>query len=140
MNIYTDSGKWFVWKDLVRTEFDTRTQAEWFALTGESLSEAEAALAMGVYMAKIETAKAIINTVKTLVTVNDGAGDLVQEYWDPPCNGTFTDEDVAALGITAAQLTACITTLEQAALFMAGSATTPVAHRVTLNAVRRVAG
>jgi hypothetical protein len=47
---------------------------------------------------------------------------------------------VAALGITAAQLTACITTLEQAALFMAGSATTPVAHRVTLNAVRRVAG
>ena len=89
-------------------------------------------------MAKLETAKAIVAAVKTLTTVNDGAGDLVQEYWDPPCNGIFTDDDVAALGITAAQLTACITTLEQAALFMAGSATTPVVHRVTLNAVRRV--
>jgi len=120
--------------------FDTRPQAEWFARTGESLSAAEAALAMGVMMAKLETARAIVAAVKTLATVNDGAGDLVQEYWDLPCGGTFSDADVAALGITAANLAACITTLEQAALFMAGSATTPVVHRVTLNAVRRVAG
>ena len=119
-------------------EIVIEAQAEWFARTGESLSAAEAALAMGVMMAKLETARAIVAAVKTLTTVNDVAGDLVAEYWD--LGGGFTDEDVAPLGITAAQLTACITTLEQAALFMEGSATTPVVHRVTLNAVRRVAG
>jgi hypothetical protein len=116
-------------------EFDTRPQAEWFARTGETLSAAEAAIAQGVYMAKLDTARAIVGAVKSLAQVNDLAGDLVAEYWDV---GSFTDADVEALGITAAQLTACITTLEQAALFMSGGVNTPVVHRQTLNAVRRV--
>ena len=132
------TNTWLVYASEIPTEFDTRPQAEFFALRGETLSATEAALELGGYMQKLETARAIVAAVKTLATVNDSATDLVAEYWD--AGGGFTDEDVAALGITAAQLTACITTLEQAALFMAGSATTPVVHRTTLNAVRRVAG
>ena len=129
----------------VRATFDTRPQAEWFALTGETLSAAEAAIAMGVYMAKQETARAIVAAVKTLTTMMDDAGNLVQRYWDPPCGGTFTDDDLAALGITAEKLTTCITLLEQCALLFSGandgaghSTITPAVYRVTVNTVREV--
>jgi chloramphenicol 3-O-phosphotransferase len=93
-------------------------------------------------MAKLETARAIANAVKTLATVNDDGPDLVVEYFHV---GPFTDEDV--VGITAAQLSDCITLLQQCALLMTGandgaghSTITPAEYVATLNAVRRVAG
>ena len=96
-------------------------------------------------MAKLETAKAIVAAVKTLTTMMDDAGNLVQRYWDPPCGGTFTDEDVAALGMKAADVTACITLLEQCALLFSGandgaghSTIAPAVYRVTVNTVREV--
>ena len=116
--------------------FDTRAQAEWFARTGDTLSAAEAALSQRRYMARIETAKAIIKAVQSLAPINDDAAHLIAEYWDT--GNSFTDADLAEIGTTAAHLAACITTLEQAAVFMNGGENTPVAHRATLNAVRRV--
>jgi len=86
-------------------------------------------------MAKIDTAKAIISAVKSMATATDQATDLVSEYWDV---GTFVDEDVAALGITAAQLTSCITLLEQVDKLMTNQETSSSMYRTTLNQVRRV--
>ena len=109
-------GRWIIFDGMNKIYFDTQLEAE-------------------KAMAKLDTAKAIVSAVKTLTTVNDLSGDLVSEYFDA---GTFVDADVAALGITAAQLASCITLLEQAGKFMNSEATTPIMHRVTLNAVRRV--
>ena len=89
------------------------------------------------FMAKLETAKAIIRTVQSLATATDSAADLEKEYFDVAGAG-WTDEDVAALGITAAQLAACITTLQQFAKLMTAQATTPLDNTATLNQVRRV--
>lgn len=86
-------------------------------------------------MAKIDTAKAIVNAVKALSTPTDLATDLVAEYFDA---GTFVDADVAALGITADTLAACITLLQQVDALMTGQATSPSMYRATLNKVRRV--
>ena len=122
--------------------FETHPQAEWFARTGESLGAAEAAFAQEEYMARLDTAKAIVSAVKTLSTVNDLGPDLVKEYFDA---GAFVDADVVALGITAAQLGACITLLQQATFLMSGandgaghSTIAPADYTSTLNAVRRV--
>lgn len=87
------------------------------------------------FMAKHDTAKAIIKAVQSLATATDSAADLEAEYFDI---GNWTDEDVAALGITAAQLAACLTLLQQVGALMTGSATTPAVYRTTLNTVRRV--
>lgn len=84
---------------------------------------------------KLETAKAIVAAVQSLSTATDSAADLEAEFFDV---GTFTDEDVAPLGITAAQLASCITLLQQVNKLMSGQATTPAIYRTTLNAVRRV--
>jgi len=148
MNIYEDGGKWCVWKDMVLTQFDTRPQAEWFALRGETLSATEAALAMGVMMAKLETARAIVAAVKTLTTAADSQANLVAEYWDVSAAfGAFTDGDVESLGIALAQLQAGITLLEQFGLLVTGandgagrSTITPSDYLATINTLRRVAG
>lgn len=89
------------------------------------------------FMTKIDTAKAIVRAVQSLALVMDTAEDLVAEYWAVVGTG-WVDDNVAPMGITAAQLTACITLLEQVNLLMSGEATTPVEHRVSLNQVRRV--
>ncbi len=89
------------------------------------------------FMAKIYTAKAIVAAVKALAPTADDASDLEAEYFDAAGAG-WVDDDVAPLGITAAQLAACLTLLQQFALLMTNQATTPSMHRTTLNAVRRV--
>lgn len=67
---------------------------------------------------KIETAKAIVKTVQSLATATDSAADLEAEYFDV---GNWVDADVAALGITAAQLASCLTLLQQINLLMTGT-------------------
>ncbi len=88
-------------------------------------------------MAKQDTAKAIIKAVQSLATATDSAADLEAEYFDAAGAG-WVDADVAALGITAAQLAGCITLMQQINLLMTGSAITPAMYRSTLNVVRRV--
>lgn len=128
-------GKWLVYNSAIPTEFDTKVQAEWFEISGQSLSAIDAALALGGHMAKIDTAKAIVSAVKTLTTATDLALDLEAEYFDV---GTFIDEDVAALGITASDLASCITLLQQITALMTGQVTSPSMYRSTINKVRRI--
>ena len=86
--------------------------------------------------AKSELAKAIVAQVKSLTAPMDLASDVVQEYFDSGI--TFQDDDLAELGLTAWQLTACITLLQNLAGFFAGEAVTTAQYRVTVNAVRRL--
>ena len=89
------------------------------------------------FMAKQDTAKAIVKTVQSLATATDTAGDLEKEYFDVAGSG-WVDADVAALGITAAQLASCLTLLQQFAKLMTAQATTPIDNTASLNQVRRV--
>ena len=84
---------------------------------------------------KIELARAIVAQAQQLAPVMDGAPDVVQEYFDSGI--TFADDDVAALGLTAAQVVACITMLENANKFFSGGNPTNAQYRVNINAVRR---
>jgi hypothetical protein len=116
MDIWQSAGYWYVNDGGREYQFD---------------SEQEARQAM----AKIETAKAIIGAVRSLTTAADDGPDVVAEYFDV---GNWTDADVAPLGITAAQLAAGLTLLQQVNLLMTGEATTPAVYRTTLNQLRRV--
>ncbi len=112
----------------------------------DTLVEAQAAASTGVFdltkqeaqhiMAKLDTARAIVAAVKTLAPITDTAEALEAEYFDA---GTFTDVDVVALGITATDLAACLTLVQQVNLLMTGEATTPAIYRASVNKVRRVA-
>jgi hypothetical protein len=137
MNVITANIGFVVTEDDERLGvFETRPQAEWFVRTGETLSAAEAAFAQEAYMSKIDLAKAIIFQAQLLARPMDEAGDVLQEYFDSGV--TFTDEDVAALGVTAAQIVACLTLLENVVKFFGGNTPANAAYRVTVNAVRRV--
>ena len=100
-----------------------------------------------IAMAKLETARAIVAAVKSLTTAADSHSNLVAEYWDVSAAfGAFTVDDVAALGITLAQLQSGITLLEQFGLLVAGtndgaghSTITPSDYLATINTLRRVA-
>ncbi len=84
---------------------------------------------------KLKTAQAIVAAVQSLAPASDGAADLVQEFFYV---GAFVDADVEALGVTASDLAACITLLQQFALLMTGQATAAASYTTTLNKVRRV--
>ena len=117
MSIYQSAGDdWIFFDGATKHRFDTEQEAQ-------------------LFMAKLDTAKAIVRTVQSLAQATDSAGDLEAEYFDV---GNWTDEDVSAIGITAAQLSACLTLLQQIDLLMTGQATTPSMYRTTLNQVRRV--
>lgn len=118
MSIYQDAlGAWILFDGTTKHTFSTEAEAR-------------------IFMAKIDTAKAVINAVKALASTADDAENLKAEFFDA---GTFTDADVAPLGITAAQLASCITLLEQFDKLMTNQETDAAMYRVTLNAVRRVA-
>ena len=87
-------------------------------------------------MSKLELAKAILYQTQLHVRAMDENPDVLQEYFDSGV--TFTDSDVADLGITAADVTACLTFLENAGKFYGGTTPTNAAYRVTINSVRRV--
>ena len=86
---------------------------------------------------KLELAKALIAQAQALAPVMDAAPDVVQEYFDASI--TFTDADVEALGVTAAQVVALITLLENVNKFFSGGSPTNAQYRVNINAVRRAA-
>lgn len=88
-----------------------------------------------IAMAKLNTAKAIVSAVQALAATADDAADLEAEYFDV---GTWVDDDVAPLGITADNLASCLTLLQQFDKLMTNQATTPAVYRSTLNKVRRV--
>ena len=69
-----------------------------------------------------------------LAPAADMAAGVMAEYFDA---GTFEDFDLAALGITAADLAGCITLLEQVNKLMTNQATAAAMYRTTLNKVRR---
>ena len=87
-------------------------------------------------MDKLELAKAIIEQVQLHARPMDEGSDVLQEYFDSGV--TFADEDVAALGVTAAQVAACLTLLENAGKFYNGNTPVDAKYRITVNAVRRV--
>jgi len=119
MRIYQAAdGWWILWTGEEKIYFDTEMEAK-------------------QTMEKLELAKAIIYQTQLHARIMDENPDVLQEYFD--AGVTFTDEDVAPLGVTAAQVTACLTLLENAGKFYAGNTPANAAYRVTVNAVRRVA-
>ena len=83
-------------------------------------------------MAKLDTATATVAQVQALAVPMDNAPDIFQEYWDVvSAEGAYTDEELAPLGITAAQLTACIATIEAFNTLM-------TANHATVNVMRRI--
>ena len=120
ITIYKDDGKWTAWDQATdyKRSFDTRMEAELMAQ-------------------KLELAKALIAQAQAIAPVMDAAPDVVQEYFDASI--TFTDADVEALGVTAAQVVALITLLENVNKFFTGGSPTNAQYRVNINAVRRAA-
>ena len=89
---------------------------------------------------KLELAKALISQAQALAPVMDAAPDVVQEYFDSGVQ--FVDADVEALGVTAAQVVALITLMQNFDGFCNGTLPaneTPPQYRVNINAVRRAA-
>ena len=118
MRIYQSAdGKWILLVNANKLYFDTEMEAR-------------------QTMDKLELAKAIIFQAQLHARPMDEGPDVLQEYFDDGM--TFTDEDVAPLGVTAAQVTACLTLLENAGKFYAGDSPTNSAYRGTVNSVRRV--
>ena len=128
-------GQWLVYASAEPTIFETESQARWFALSGESTDATIAARSIEVMAQKLELARAIVAQAQLLAVPMDASPDAVQEYFDSGI--TFVDEDVAALGITAAQVVACITMLENVNKFFSGGNPTNAQYRVNINAVRR---
>jgi hypothetical protein len=108
---------------------------QWIFFDGTTKHFYESELEARRTMAKTNTAKAVVSAVQSLAPATDSAAALEAEYFDI---GGWTDEDVAALGITADDLAACITLLQQIKALMIGNETTPAVYRTTLNRVRRV--
>ena len=118
MRIYQAAdGRWILWTGTAKLYFDTQMEAL-------------------QTMDKLKLAQAIIYQTQLHAKPNDEGGDVLQEYFDSGV--AFTDEDVAPLGVTAAQVVSCLTLLENAAKFYNGNTPANAAYRVTVNAVRRV--
>ena len=111
-----ENDKWYINKNNVNTQFDTQGEAK--------MAEQ-----------KLELARAIIGQVQLLSGPMDSSPDVVQEYFDSGI--TFVDDDVAVLGITAAQVVACLTLLENLNKFFIGGSPANAQYRVSVNAVRR---
>jgi len=110
---------------------------QWYVNTGGQNIPFDSEQEAHQFMAKQDTARAIVRTVQSLATATDTAGDLEKEYFDVAGAG-WTDADVAALGITSAQLASCLTLLQQFEKLMTAQATTPLDNTASLNQVRRV--
>lgn len=84
-------------------------------------------------------AAAVVRSVQALAAPMDVAEDTWQEFWDVVnSSGAFTDEELEAMGITAAQLASCVTTLENFNKFMEGQSPANDIYRIVVNTMRRV--
>jgi len=123
MRIYQAAdGRWILWTGIEKIYFDTQREAR-------------------SYMTKLSTAIALVDFIKQLAALMDAGPDVYQEYWDIVSGqGAYTDEDLEALGITAAQLTSAVVTIEAVNVLMAGDPAGPVIaeYHQTVNMIRRV--
>ena len=120
MMLYTEYEQWVLWlQDAANTHlyFDTEMEAR------EAMTE-------------IELIKAIVYQAQLHAKPLDEGGDVLQEYFDSGI--TLTDEMCAPLGVTAAQVSACLILLENAGKFYAGATPANAVYRTTINAIRRV--
>ena len=113
------SGDWIVFDGVTKHRFDTEAEAY---VWRESMSK------------KTELAQAVVADVQSVAGIMDDGPDALQRYFDS--GYTYTDEDLAELGITATQFTACLTLLENIDKFFGGTNPTNTVYRVTVNAVR----
>lgn len=88
---------------------------------------------------RLATAAAVVRCVQSLAAPMDASPDIWQEFWDVVNgSGAFTDEELAAMGITAAQLGSCVTVLENLNKFISGDTPATDVYRATINTMRRV--
>ncbi len=90
-------------------------------------------------MTKVRMAAALIRAVQSLQPIMHDAPVLWQEYWDVIGADGLTAVELKALGITANDLTATISLLENLTKFFSGNAPVDTVYRITINRVRRVA-
>lgn len=118
MKIYQDAlGNYVLWTDREKLHYGTSLEAK-------------------EVMTRLELIKAIVQVVQQAVPLMDEGPDVLQEYFDSGI--TITDEDVASLGLVAADVTACLTLLENIDKFFSGTVSIDAVYRVTVNKVRRV--
>lgn len=117
--IYQDEETWVFWNRDTDYKAVFTTQQEAVQMTS-----------------KLQLAEAIIYQAQLHAKPMDEGADVLQEYFDSGV--TFTDEDVAPLGVTAADVVNCLTLLEHAAKFYGGNTPANAMYRVTINAIRRV--
>jgi multisubunit Na+/H+ antiporter MnhB subunit len=83
----------------------------------------------------------IITTITALAQSFDGANTLISTYFDRGYNSGGTnaivDDDLAGVGLTAAQLGGAITVFQQLQAFRHGGAVSSSDYDSTLNQVRR---
>ena len=118
-----DGGDWIVCDGVTKYRFDT---------------EAEAYIWREAMDRKLELAKTIIAIIQSVINIMDNGPDVWQQFFDAP-DHVFTDDELASLGITANDLIACVTMLENTKKFFAGVPEFPpvnAVYRQTVNAVR----
>lgn len=111
------------------------------AFTSQSaLSFDEAAGVFRAMASKIDFANELKAVAVGLGKAMDAAPDLYQKYFDLGYNSggasELTDEDVASLGLTAAQVVSAITLLENYNKFVSGTDPASSVYRITINQVR----
>jgi len=88
---------------------------------------------------KLSYAQTVQALATRLASDIDVAADLFSVYWDRGYGSgetAITDEDVASLGITAADITAMITVMEQLGNFASGADVTSADYDATINKIR----
>jgi len=120
IRIYEDDGMWVVWDRDTDIKATFATQQEALEMTSKS-----------------QLAQAIIYQAQLHTKAMDENGDVLQEYFD--AGVVFEDADVESLGVTAAEVVACVVLLENAGKFYGGNSPANATYRVTINAIRRVA-
>lgn len=91
-------------------------------------------------MDKLSYVNRLISNVNQLAKVMDTASDLNAMYFDLGYNGgganQITDEDIASLGLTAADVVNIITLMQNYDEFTAGTNPINAVYRVTINKTR----
>lgn len=89
---------------------------------------------------KLRSAAALIRQIQKLAPELDEARQTLQELTDVvDVHGALTDEDLASMGVTAAQVTNLAAFLTRLFEFMDTPTQTRKAYRSTINSVRRAA-